>query len=303
MQITWYTNASIRLDIDELSLLFDPFVPLPGATSPRYTGSGSANPASADPRTANPTTTTPVTTTPTATNPKPTNPITAADYLPAPHILITHGHLDHLRNVPELVKLGAGEIITTATPHRVLTAKGVASDSLRQVKPGDELQFATTDSSGPVTVTVKRGKHIKFDWPLVLRSLINPRLLRFASNSISMIRDNMVYVENNETVIFEVAFAGKLVTVLGSLSLAEDEQYTQHPDLLVLPYQGNSHLPPIALSVIDRIAPQAVLLDHFDDAFPPITREIDTTPFIQALARSYPQVKVIMPVQRVTFSI
>jgi L-ascorbate metabolism protein UlaG (beta-lactamase superfamily) len=273
MQITWYTNASIRLDIDELSLLFDPFVPLPGATSPK------------------------------ATDSKPANPITAADYLPAPHILITHGHLDHLRNVPELAKLGAGEIIATATPHRVLTAKGVASDRLRQVKPGDELQFATTDSHGPVTVTIKRGKHIKFDWPLVLRSLINPRLLRYASNSITMIRDNMVYVENNETVIFEVAFAGKLITVLGSLSLAEDEQYTQHPDLLVLPYQGNSHLPPIALSVIERIAPQAVLLDHFDDAFPPITREIDTTPLIQALSQSYPQIKVIMPVQRATYSI
>jgi hypothetical protein len=71
--------------------------------------------------------------------------------------------------------------------------------------------------------------------------------------------------------------------------------YPAEPDLLVLPYQGATNLIPPALVVIDRIRPRAVMLDHFDDAFPPVSASIDTKSLFQVLNEKYPDMKIIKP--------
>ena len=268
MEITWYGTATIRLRMQRLDLLFDPFVPLPGAPEA----------------------------------------LPANHLLPAPHVLITHGHLDHLCSVPELVRQGAEQIFATATPCATLTKKGVPPQVLNCIKPGDQLYFSTNQTStsadtADVTVSVLAGRHIRFDARLVLTTLFSPRTLRYAGNARTLLKDNQLYAENGETVIFEVTHNSTLVTVLGSLSLAEDERYTTGPDLLVLPYQGHSHLAPIALSIIERLRPRAVLLDHFDNTFPPISRSVDTAPLAQALAQEHPEIRLIIPQPETTYRI
>ena len=253
MQITWYGTASIRIDLQELSLLFDPFVPL--AEAP-YS-------------------------------------VAVEDFLPAPHIFITHGHLDHLSSVPSLAQLGAGKVYATATPCATLVKRGVSAEAMQLVKPGNELCFSGGKDN--VFVAIKKGRHIRFDVPLILATLFNRRMIRYAKNAGALLKSNRIFTENNETVVYEVFHGSTHVTVMGSLALDENEDYRQGPDLLVIPFQGHSHLTPIALSVIERLQPRAVLLDHWDDTFPPISRQVDTAPFIEAMSRFYPQIKVIIP--------
>ncbi len=76
--------------------------------------------------------------------------------------------------------------------------------------------------------------------------------------------------------------------VLGSLNLADDVAYPEGADLLVLPYQGTSDLLTPALGIVGRLRPGAVLLDHFDDTFPPVSADIDTADIETALAGALP---------------
>lgn len=255
MDVFWYGNASIGIKAKGISLLFDPFMPLPGASYVR----------------------------------------TLDDFLPAPEIFITHGHLDHIQSVPALVAQGAGKVYATASPAKNLLEQGVPKQRIQTIEPGNRLSIKADSASEEILISVKRGRHIRFDLPLVLRTLLSPRMLRYWQNARTLLADNRVYLENNETVVFEVSDGNELITVLGSLALAADESYSTSPNLLILPYQGNSHLLELALAIVERIEPKAILLDHFDDAFPPISRQIDPTDFVESMARLHPQIAVTIP--------
>ncbi|MDR2957665.1 MAG: MBL fold metallo-hydrolase [Coriobacteriales bacterium] len=261
MLITWYGTASVRVTIQSLTLLIDPFVPLPGADY--------------------------------ALSPQ--------DFMPAPHVLITHGHLDHASSLPDLVKYGVGKLYATKTPCATLSRYGVADEILTCISPGDELLFdASTGRSSDkateiVSVSVKCGQHVRFDTKLVLSTLLCFRLLRYTTNLRYIFKLNKHYVENTETLVYEISFGSRRITILGSPGLAATERYAQGSELLIMPYQGSSHLQRIALEIIGRLEPKAVMLNHFDDSFPPISRNIDTAGLEKVMAEVYPQTELIIP--------
>ncbi len=53
----------------------------------------------------------------------------------------------------------------------------------------------------------------------------------------------------------------------------------------MLPFQGRSDLTEYALPLAERLAPKAILLDHWDDAFPPMSAEIETGAFESLVPR------------------
>ncbi len=67
------------------------------------------------------------------------------------------------------------------------------------------------------------------------------------------------------------------------------------PDLLTLPYQGNYDLLKAADEVLEKIQPKKVMLTHFDNAFPPVSRDVDTRSLKNMMDEKYPQIQVVKP--------
>ena len=211
------------------------------------------------------------------------------DYQKADSILITHGHIDHLGSISRILRDSDAAVYCSALPAATLEKKKTDSDQIVIIRPGDILHF------GGIKVTPLPGKHIKFDAKLIRHTFLNLRILLYFPNFLSLLFRNHTYAEGNETLTYLIEAGGKKILVLGSLALDEETEYPKYVDMLILPYQGTTDLVSAALSIIARIEPRTILLDHFDDAFPPISRHIDTKPLKKALTEHYPELPVVKP--------
>lgn len=86
---------------------------------------------------------------------------------------------------------------------------------------------------------------------------------------------------------YEVQTANCRVQIMGSMNLDGKTEYPVGADLLVLPFQGRSDQDRYALQFIERLRPKAVVLDHYDDSFPPLTVQIDTGDFQKTVEERY----------------
>lgn len=249
MKLTWFGTASIQIESEKETLLFDPYLCYAGAENRQW----------------------------------------LLDYININNILITHGHFDHLASIPKIMDLSEATVYTTKTPAETLEKKRVDPDYLAVVKPGAELSF------GDMKVEVLQGRHVKYDKPLLKEILLSPKLLRHFYRLPYLLHGLLAYPEAEEIVAYLVKCEEKRVLVLGSLGLDEDTEYPENVDLLVLPYQGTSLLVSESLAIIERLKPKAIMLDHFDNAFPPITKSVDTKPLKKALTEKYPDIKVVKP--------
>ena len=193
--ITWMGTASIKLEAATTTVLIDPYIELPGAE----------------------------------------NPNSVEDFLGADAILITHGHVDHLTSLPTILESeimrGRGsagimasipQIYCTATPARTLrrlTRNLICGrhlyEFLHVIAPGDEFTV------GDISVRVLPGKHIKFDAPLIGRTLLSPRMWEQRRNMPELGKYFVTCPENKETVIYELSACGRRVLDMGSLGIAE----------------------------------------------------------------------------------
>ena len=250
MRLKWYGTATILLEQDNARLLFDPFLSLNDRFKP------------------------------------PADELSAAD-----NILVTHGHFDHITGIPSIVRQGGGRatVYCTAGPRETLISKGIETERIRAIAPGDVLRF------GSLAVRVLKGKHIVFDKKLIIKTLISPRILTNRSNLMYIFKEHKLCAEAGETVVYDVSAADKRVLLLGSLNLDDNTEYPADADLLVLPLQGRSDIAEYAMPFIERLRPKKILLDHFDNTFPPISSAVDTEPFVSLMRQKYPGVTVIRP--------
>jgi len=209
----------------------------------------------------------------------------------AGHIFITHAHFDHLVDVPFIMKRSGGKtaVYGTAKPCEILASKGVNGAHINQVAPGDAL------SIGPFEINVLKGRHIVFDRRILIKTILNPRIMVNWSNFRYMLRESRTSDEAGETVVYHIRTAGRSVLLMGSLNLDDGTAYPTGADLLILPYQGRSDVADYAMPFIERLQPKTILLDHFDDTFPPISSPVDTEPFLSLMRQNHPGIPVICP--------
>ena len=220
-----------------------------------------------------------------------TNLITPDDFLEEENILITHGHFDHAGLVPTLLEEGDATVFCTKTPARTLESFGEFGDRIVQIGPG--MEFAI----GDFHIRTYQGRHIVFDSRLILETIRPLHFLRHIKNLPYILWASRTFKENGETLVYEIKSEGKRIVLMGSLNLdySRFKELPKNPDLLIMPYQGSSDLPRAAKPVIGAIKPKKILLTHFDDAFPPITQDVDLRGLKRMMQTVYPEIPVIRP--------
>lgn len=199
----------------------------------------------------------------------------------ARQVFITHGHIDHIYHITRLYKELPTTVYCTRTPYRTIKKQGLSPRKLQQIAPGFHGEF------GPFSITAYQGRHCHYDVPLIGKTICRPRLWLHLPHLLRLGCVNFAYPENQEILFYEVACGGKRIQIMGSMNLDEQTEYPIGADILVMPLQGRSDQDTYALQFLERLKPKKVYIDHYDDAFPPLSDTIDCSGFVQNAAERF----------------
>lgn len=184
------------------------------------------------------------------------------------NILITHGHIDHTMDLEYLYKDKDVKIYSTNIVFNRL--KNILKNKMHLIKPNDILIF------NDIKIKVYKSCHIKFDLKLCISTLFNKNIIKYNKYLLKLIKNNFKCKEHNETVAYFLEYKSKNIFILGSMNLDNNTKYPANIDYLILPYQGSSYLENKAIKIINTLKPKNIILSHFDNSFPPLSKEINT---------------------------
>ncbi|MBQ6067709.1 MAG: MBL fold metallo-hydrolase [Clostridia bacterium] len=256
MDITWYGTASIKLSDGKTNLLFDPYL------RPN----------------------------------KKLRPITLDSFTGADAILVTHGHVDHIADIPKITEADKRvPVYCTKTPAATLRKFGVAGRRIHEIAPGNRF------SIGDFRITVYQGRHVDFDARYIAQ--VFPQCFVKFPVVFKMEYYNILMPEKGEIVIYEVENKGKRIVLMGSYGTADGVSYPKNPDAFVLPYGGNSNIAALSAPFIKAMSPKKIIVDHYDASFPPLTKRMDVEGFGRTLAKDHPEIKYVIPQEYVPLAV
>lgn len=216
------------------------------------------------------------------------------DMADADYIFISHGHFDHLLDVPQILDVSQALIYCSEVAEETLEQKGVSGTRIRRSEGGASLDFET------FTVKVASSRHIRFDARLILSTL--PRILKDRKTVRAL-----GHWPAGPVLIYRFDFGRLRVTHLGSLGVTPEEAKglglgDPQPDILMPPLQGHTDICRRAAMVTATVRPRAVVPQHQDDFFPPVSKTIDLEPFRRAVAEVLPECAYYKPVMNCKFT-
>lgn len=110
-------------------------------------------------------------------------------------------------------------------------------------------------------------------------------------------------IDKSDVLAFEVSDGEKSVMVFGSAGMDGRIDYPQGADLLFFPYQGRARMDREMIPFLDALKPKAVTIDHFDDAFPPITHRINAERFVPTVKKRLPEASAFVPEENVWYDV
>lgn len=256
MEITWFGTAALSFKNGDDAILFDPFIPM--------------NEALHSPD--------------------------IDELAKSGDIFITHGHFDHLIDVPAVMQAGNSKVYCSQETMELLAKNGVDRAKINPLMPGDVI------IKGSLEIEAFGGAHIRFDLPLIIKTLFSRRTLARIKDLKKLSRLAKLYPEGR-VLVYKITSGDTTVLHMGSLNLDPSETYPRGCDMLTLPFQGRSDLATYALQFIELLKPKAIYLHHFDDTFPPVSSSVDTTAFVENIKLNYPGVKVTVPDYKKVFTL
>ncbi|MBN1375745.1 MAG: MBL fold metallo-hydrolase [Dehalococcoidia bacterium] len=210
-------------------------------------------------------------------NPKshPMQPLKTCDICKAEQIFVSHGHFDHSYDIPGLAKQNQCSIYCSDTVSHTLKKRGVDRRQIHAVK----VNGYRVDFDG-YSAEAFFSRHIGPDIPLVARTLCNigmswPRLLRMHMGC-----------PQGQVLSWKFTIGSYTIHHFGSGGSTRHELErlsTYQPDLLLIPLQGHTRICDIALEYVRVFKPRMVIAHHHDNFYPPISADIDITPFVKAV--------------------
>ncbi len=250
LELTWLGAAGFRVRTGENVFLIDPFV--------------SRNPRA-----------------------RPIQELKPGDIREGRQIFISHGHFDHIKDIPQIAASLGAKVFCHPTQARSLVRDGLAPRLIMMVEQdGQRFDF------GSFSAQANYSRHIKFDLRLVLSTLarINLRLP-------GLLPLTRCYPPG-QVLTWKFDLPGRSIRHLGSAGSTRKELAVlaeEETDILLLPLQGHTRICRIVLEFIWALRPKTVIPHHQDDFYPPISRMVDIGPFLEELNREFPQLEVITP--------
>ena len=185
------------------------------------------------------------------------------------NILITHGHIDHILDIPSLYKDRKCNIYCLKTIYKRLSKRGISKDNLNEIHYND--YFNIKDFN----ITVYKSKHIKFDLKLIIDTTFNKRTIKYFKNLLYLGYNHIKNPLKKSIVSYYVKYKNKTIFIMGSMNLDENIEYPKYMDYLIIAYQGRSDLDKKINTILQKLEPKKVILTHFDDSFPPISSRVN----------------------------
>jgi L-ascorbate metabolism protein UlaG (beta-lactamase superfamily) len=247
VELTWLGTAGFRIKTRNRTLLIDPYLSRNAQAIPRQT-------------------------------------LKPSDIQNAEVIFISHGHFDHIYDVPAIASNTGAKIYCGKGIGETLMRNGVEITQIREVNVDGE----NFDFNG-IQAQAFFSQHVKFDRRLIFKTLarVNFRLFRY----LPLIRE---YPEG-QVLSWRWNVEGKTIHHFGSAgsTAAELKRLGRQPtDILLVPLQGHSRIHQIAHAYVRALQPDIVIPHHQDDFFPPISTRVDTQPFAALVNQAHPHIRI-----------
>jgi L-ascorbate metabolism protein UlaG (beta-lactamase superfamily) len=202
-------------------------------------------------------------------------------------IFISHGHFDHILDVPGIATRLGAKVFCHSTQARSLVRDGLGPGLVVEVE-GDGQLF----EFGSFSARADFSRHIKFDLPLIIKTLlrINIRLPAL----LPLTRE----YPPGQVLSWRFQFPGISIRHFGSAGYTQEELENlaqERTDMIMIPLQGHSRICDIALEHVRILRPKKVIAHHQDDFFPPISQEVDIEPFLRGMSSEFPEIEMIVP--------
>ncbi|MBU2514932.1 MBL fold metallo-hydrolase [bacterium] len=247
MELTWWGTAGFRIKTQETILLLDPYL--------------SRNPEA-----------------------RPIQYLTPDNIGDGDMIFLSHGHFEHLLDVPAIAKKNGSMVFCSKEVGKTLLETGTKADKIQEITvDGFEIQFHGNRAQAFFS------KHVVFDRKLVIKTLWQAKLRLFKH------LDLYINYPIGQMLSWRFTIENKVVHFFGSGgSPAEEmEKLASRPtDILLVPLQGHSDICNIALEYVHVMQPKIVIPHYYDDFYPPISSMIDIEPFIKRVKQECPLTEV-----------
>ncbi len=213
-------------------------------------------------------------------------------------IFNTHPHFDHLCDIPEILKISKAQFYGTPTAYLRLETQGVDVEKRVEILcPHDYIKTKNAE------IFVHRTKHVKNDVWLVLRTAFRILFKFQFKKALKILKTHKQFLMGGDIVAFEIKTEGKTILIFGSAGFDERAKLPREVDYLVWPFQGRSNMEKYSKKIVMSLNPKVVILDHFDNAFPPITNTIKTTKFTKMMKKECKNMKIITPKYKKTITL
>ncbi len=206
-------------------------------------------------------------------------------------VFITHPHLDHFCDIGTFLDAGIKQVYVSENGIEHARERGIQTDRMIPISANEKYTI------GDITVRIFQSKHCKFDLPTILGVALNPATYFKFRAGVEILGMTKQFKIKKDIFALEFSCGEKKIMVLGSAGKDENTEYPDGADLLVFPYQGRARMHRYMVSFLDVFKPKAVMIDHFDNAFPPISHTVNPKKFAPTVNKYLPGANAFVPVE------